>query len=414
MNKIFGLLGEKLEHSFSPLIHAYLADYSYLLYEICPAELDRFMKQRQFDGINVTIPYKQAVIPYCTVLSDEAQMIGSVNTIIKDSSGLLAGHNTDYHGFRVMLEQAGITVKNKKTLILGSGGSAKTVHAVLSRMEAAEIVTISRSGENNYTNISKHYDAKIIVNTTPVGMYPDNGHSPLSLSDFSDLHGVADIIYNPFRTKLLLEAKQLGIPCVNGLTMLVAQAEMASSLFLDKAERSELVNTIIDAIIKKTLNITLIGMPSCGKSTIGALLAQSLNRQFTDIDTLIKTSAGKTIPEIFRDDGEDRFRRLESRILSDETKKSNTVIATGGGAVTRQENYNLLKQNSIIVYLKRELSDLNANGRPLSQKLGIEELARQRIPLYETWSDYTVPVQAKPENTVSKILEVLKCPAAIQ
>jgi shikimate dehydrogenase len=387
MKKTFGLLGEKLGHSFSPLIHSYLGDYEYPLYEISPGILDRFMTKRNFDGINVTIPYKQAVIPYCASLSAEALTIGSVNTIIKDENGSLHGHNTDYYGFSVMLERGSINPKGKKVLVLGDGGSARTVRAVLNGLGAREIVTVSRRGENHYDNISRHHDAEIIVNTTPVGMYPDNGNSPLRLDGFGRLTGVADLIYNPKRTKLLLEAERIGIPCVNGLSMLVAQAEMAGQLFLNSPARPELIDKILSAIHKKTQNIALIGMPGCGKSTVGKSLAQMMGRPFADIDILIETAMGKSITEIFSEDGEGAFRQLETRILGEEAKKSGIVIATGGGVVTRQENLDLLRQNSFVVYLQRDITELITDGRPLSRNVGIQALAEQRLPLYEAWSD---------------------------
>jgi len=408
MKKTFGLLGEKLGHSFSPLIHGYLGEYDYLLYEVSAADLDSFMNDRRFDGINVTIPYKQQVMPYCATLSREAQIIGSVNTIIKDESGALHGHNTDYHGFNIMLEQGEIDPKGKKVLVLGDGGSARTVRAALDGLGAREIVTISRRGENHYGNIEKHYDADIIVNTTPVGMYPDNCNSPLRLTKFKQLTGVADLIYNPTRTKLLLEAERLGIPCVNGLAMLVAQAEKASRLFLDGPARPELVNKIHKLILKRTQNIALIGMPGCGKSTVGRVLAQKMGRPFIDIDGQIEAAVGKKIPQIFADDGEETFRQLETRVLAEEAKKSGMVLATGGGVVTRPENLDLLRQNSLIVYLKRELTDLITDGRPLSQNVGIQALADKRLPLYEAWSDCSVQVGAKPEQTATLIEEVIQ------
>jgi len=407
MRKSFGLLGEKLGHSFSPLIHRQLGEYDYLLYEVFPDNLDSFMTERRFDGINVTIPYKQAVMPYCATLSDEAQMIGSVNTIIKDDGGALHGYNTDYHGFHVMLEQGGIDPNDKKVLVLGDGGSARTVRAVLGALGAREIVTISRRGENHYGNIERHYDAGIIVNTTPVGMYPDNGSSPLSLAGFERLTGLADLIYNPTRTKLLLEAERLGVSCVNGLTMLVAQAEMASRLFLDRSARLELVNKIVALILKETRNIALIGMPGCGKSTVGRILAKAMGRPLVDIDERIVASAGKSVPQIFAEDGEEKFRQLETRVLGEEAKKSGMVLATGGGVVTRPENLDLLRQNSLIVYLKRELNELVTDGRPLSKGVGIKVLAEQRLPLYETWSDCAVQVEAKPELTAARIREAV-------
>jgi len=407
MKKSFGLLGGKLGHSFSPLIHRQLGEYDYLLYEVSLDNLDSFMTERRFDGINVTIPYKQVVMPYCATLSNEAQMIGSVNTIVKDGEGALHGHNTDHHGFRMMLERGGIDPNGKKVLVLGDGGSARTVRAVLGALGAREIVTISRRGENHYGNIERHYDAEIIVNTTPVGMYPDNGSSPLSLAGFERLTGVADLIYNPTRTRLLLEAKRLGIPCVNGLTMLVAQAEMANRLFLGTPARPELIDKIVALILKETRNIALIGMPGCGKSTVGRILAQAMGRPFADIDERIVATAGKSIPQIFTEEGEETFRRLETRILGEEAKESGMVLATGGGVVTRSENLDLLRQNSLIVYLKRELNELITDGRPLSRGVGIQVLAEQRLPLYETWSDCAIQVEAKPELTAARIQEAI-------
>ena len=407
MKKSFGLLGEKLGHSFSPLIHSFLGDYDYMLYEIPSHDLDSFMRERPFHGINVTIPYKQAVIPFCASLSDEARLTGSVNTIIKDKNGSLHGHNTDYHGLRVMLERGKIDPSGKKALVLGDGGSALTVRAVLHDLGAGEIVTISRRGENHYGNISIHHDADILVNTTPVGMYPNNGSRPLHLEGFNRLAGVADLIYNPMRTNLLLEAMQIGIPCVNGLTMLVAQAEMASRLFLGETARpdtSNVLDKILSIIQKRTQNIALIGMPGCGKSTVGRHLAQMMRRSFVDIDALIEESVGKRIPKIFADDGEGTFRFFETQVLSEESKKNGIVIATGGGVVTRPENLDLLRQNSLVVYIKRESAELDTANRPLSQKTGIETLAKQRLPLYEAWSDCIVQSTATPEQTATQIL----------
>ena len=407
MIKTFGLLGEKLGHSFSPLIHGFLGDYRYPLFEISPRELDSFMLKRQFDGINVTIPYKKAVMPYCLTLSDEARSIGSVNTIVKDENGSLHGHNTDGHGFCVMLERSKINPYGKKVLTLGNGASARMVKAALNKLGARDNVIISRSGENHYGNIARHYNAELLVNTSPVGMYPDNGSSPVCLSGFRQLTGVVDLIYNPLRTKLLLEAERVGIPCVNGLAMLVAQAEMANRLFLGGAARPELIDQIIGAILAKTQNIALIGMPGCGKSTVGRYLAEAMGRPFSDIDELIETVAGKRIRTIFAEDGEQVFRSLETRIIGEETKRTGLVIATGGGVVTRPENLDLLRQNSLIVYLKRELSELITDGRPLSQGMGVEALAKQRLALYEMWSDRVIRVETNPERSVARIMEAI-------
>ena len=401
----FGLLGERLTHSFSPLIHKSLGEYAYPLYDIPPDGLDAFMREKRFDGMNVTIPYKQKVLPYCSELSEEARLTGSVNTIVKLPDGRLHGHNTDWHGFRAALEWGGIDPRGQKVLVLGGGGSAQTVCAVLREMGAALVVTISRGGENHYGNIARHFDAKIIVNTTPLGMYPNNGSSALSLDGFHALTGVVDLIYNPARTKLLLDAGRLGVPHVGGLRMLVAQAEAASRLFLGCPPRPELVHTLYTMILRKTRNIALIGMPGCGKSTVGRALARAMDRPFADIDKRIEEFAGKSIPDIFANDGEDAFRCMETRVLGEESRKSGMVIAAGGGVVTRPENLDLLRQNSLIVYLKSELSRLATGGRPLSASVGVEALAAQRLPLYEAWSDCAVEVGANPAETVQRIQE---------
>jgi shikimate dehydrogenase len=400
--KKFGLLGGKLGHSFSPLIHAMLGGYQYPLHEIQNGDIDAFMTERNFDGCNVTIPFKQAVIPYCATLSDEAKRIGSVNTIIKDGDGQLHGHNTDYHGFRFMLEYGGIDPGGKKALILGDGGSARMVRAVLNNA-----ITISRRGKDNYENISRHYDARLIVNTTPVGMFPDNGKSPLPLEGFHSLEAAADLIYNPMRTKLLLDAERLGVPYINGLSMLVAQAEMASRIFTGTPAKPELVAEIIEIIRKKTQNIALIGMPGSGKTTVGKHLAEMTGRPFVDIDAQIEAAAGKGVPQIFAEGGEAAFRALETRVLSEEAKKSGLVIATGGGVVTREENFPLLRQNSLLVYLKRGLTELCSDGRPLSQSVGIHELAKQRLPLYEEWCDCAVRSDIEPKGVAERILEAI-------
>jgi len=416
MKKTFGLLGEKLDHSFSPLIHSFLGDYEYNIYEVSPDRLDSFMTERRFAGINVTIPYKQAVLPFCKTLSEEAQKIGCVNTIIKDDNGELHGYNTDYFGFKTMLEYGGINPAGKKVVVLGDGASARTVRAVLNDFGAMEIVTVSRLGENNYSNIAQHYDAELLVNTTPVGMFPNNGILPSCIKGFKQLTGIADLIYNPLKTKMMLDAGRLGIPCTNGLSMLVAQAELASRLFLDVADKnvdagkSDMTKTksIIGKVLSKIQNIAIIGMPGCGKSTVGRVLAEKMERQFVDIDEMIEATAGKSINEIFTTVSEDQFRDIETNALSEESKKSGLVIATGGGVVTRPENLDLLRQNSVIIYLKRDLSELKTTGRPLSNSVGIEKLAEQRLPLYEQWSDCTVQAGADVEQTATRILEIFE------
>ena len=389
------------------MIHGLLGEYEYRLFEVSPENLDAFLTAKQFEGLNVTIPYKQTVIPYCDDLSDEARAIGSVNTIVKEADGSLVGYNTDYYGFLVMMDRAGISPEGKKALVLGDGGSARTVRYALAGSGAREIVTISRRGENHYGNLEQHYDAEIIVNTTPVGTYPGNGESLLTLKHFPQLCGVADLIYNPLRTKLILQAEELRIPHTNGFIMLAAQGELASRLFTKGPSRPWLADDIAGAINNETRNIALIGMPGCGKSTAAKILADKTGRPLIDIDALIEKASGKTIPAIFSEKGEEAFRRLETDILTEESKKSGAVIAAGGGVVTRPENRDLLRQNSLVVYLARDLNELDTVGRPLSLDSGIQKLAKTRLHLYEAWSDITVLVSPDPEQTVIKILEVI-------
>ncbi len=407
MIKTFGLLGEKLSHSFSPLIHSYLGDYEYRLFEIAPAEVGDFLLHGGFDGLNVTIPYKKTVIPYCNELSVKAQKIGSVNTLLRRPDGGLLGDNTDYDGFSYLLDKLAVDISGKKALILGSGGSSATVRAVLTGRGAGELVTVSRSGPDNYQNLGRHADAELVVNTTPVGMYPDTGASPVGLSAFPACRAVVDIIYNPARTKLLLDAEALGIPFVNGLPMLVAQAWRAAELFTGAAIDDAVIDSITDRIGRLTKNIILIGMPGSGKTAVGAALARLAVRDFYDTDVLITEKSGKSIPEIFLEDGEAAFRRLESDTLADAVKKSGAVIATGGGIVTMPENLRLIRQNSTCVFLDRELSELPADGRPLSIQNGILALAEKRLPLYNEWCDVKLAVRGGVEETANLIMEAL-------
>lgn len=402
-----GLLGRHLTHSYSPQIHSQLGTYRYDVFEVEPGDLGSFLKNKDFDGLNVTIPYKKEVIPYCDVLSPYAQALGAVNTIVKTEDGKLIGHNTDYYGFAAMLTASGLIVSGKKVLVLGSGGASATATAVL-KENNAEVIVISRSGENNYENLDLHSDAAVVVNCTPIGMYPNNGASPIDLSLFPKLEGVLDLIYNPARTELLLNAEKRGIIAQNGLYMLVAQAKESAQWFTGKKIPDSRISEIYAVLKTRMENIVLIGMPGCGKSTIGALLAKICNRDFVDTDSLIVKKAGKSIPEIFAAVGEEGFRKLETHVLAEVGKGSNLVIATGGGCVTRPENYPLLHQNSRIIWLKRDISLLPTDGRPLSQVQHLEEMYKIRQPLYEAFSDMIVDSGTTPENTVNSILGGLK------
>ncbi len=402
-----GLLGRHLSHSYSPQIHSMLGDYDYHLFEIEPENLAYFLKSNDFDGLNVTIPYKKAVIPYCHSLSPQAKALGSVNTIVKTSDGQLIGHNTDYFGFASLLKHAGITGGNQKVLILGSGGASVTCEAVL-RAEGADVIIISRSGENNYDNLYLHKDAVLIVNATPVGMYPNNGQSPIDLSLFPALKGVIDLIYNPARTALLLDAEKRGILTVNGLWMLVAQAKESAQWFTGKEIEDRKISKIHTILQKQMENIILIGMPGCGKSAVGALLADYTGKKFIDADAAIVEKAGMSIPEIFAEGGEDAFRKIETQVLSELGKCSGFVIATGGGCVTRRENYPLLHQNGRIIWLKRDITELPTEGRPLSQRGKLTDMYTVRAPLYEAFADITFQNNQAPEVVADEILRGIK------
>ena len=402
-----GLIGERLGHSFSPAIHGMLSDYEYKLYELSPEQVGPFLEAKAYDGLNVTIPYKKTVIPYCDELTDAARSIGSVNTIVKRPDGTLLGHNTDYDGFLWLLKNAGAKVEGKKAVVLGTGGASVTVQAALRDLGAAQVVVVSRSGGDNYENIARHADAKILVNATPVGMYPKTGVSPVDLDVFTALEGVFDVIYNPAKTRLLLEAEKRGIPCANGLGMLVAQAKAAAERFTGKLIDDEKVYTIRAELQRSTRNILLIGMPGSGKSTVGAALAEKLGRKLVDADALIVEKAGCTIPEIFEKDGEEGFRRIEHEVLCEISKESGLVIATGGGVVTRPENMDPMRQNSLIVWLLRDLNKLPRDGRPLSQKNSLAEMFKVREPLYRAAADCIADNNGSLEDTVNQILEAV-------
>ena len=402
-----GLLGRKLGHSYSPQIHAFLGDYSYDLFEKEPVQLEDFLKHGDFTGINVTIPYKKDVIPYLDELSDIARKMGAVNTVVRRPDGSLFGHNTDYFGFASMVKRSGLEVSGKKVLVLGSGGASNTVTAVLKEL-GAKVVVISRSGENNYNNLHLHSDAAVIVNTTPVGMYPHTGISPVDLKQFPLLEGALDVVYNPARTQFLLDAEAMGLPCYNGLWMLVAQAKEAAEYFSGTTISDSVIETIYRKLSQQMQNIVLIGMPGCGKSTVAELLAEELNRNLLDADSEIVRLAEKSIPEIFSEDGEEAFRSWETQALASVGKGSGAVIATGGGCVTRQRNYPLLHQNGRIFWLQRPLNVLPTEGRPLSQANALSDLYAVRKPMYEAFADHIIDNSGSIRDTVSAIIACLE------
>lgn len=397
-----GLLGRKLGHSYSPQIHALLGTYSYRLIEMEPEAVGPFLREGAFTGLNVTIPYKKTVIPYLDALSPEARRLGAVNTILR-REGRLIGHNTDYFGFRYLVEKSGLQLAGKKALVLGSGGASNTASAVLEEL-GARVVVISRTGENNYQNLSRHADAAVIVNATPVGMYPNTGIRPLDLGQFPELEGVLDAIYNPARTQILLDAERRGLTAVNGLWMLVAQAKESAQWFTGKPISDDVIAPIHRALRQQMENILLVGMPGCGKTTVGQQLAQELGKKFVDADQALEETTGRKITDILPNQGEAAFRALETQTLSGLGKQSGLVIATGGGCVTREENYDLLHQNGTVFWLTRGLDKLPTQGRPLSRDLG--QMYARREPMYRRFADAAVSNDGSVEQTVREIRRI--------
>lgn len=402
-----GLLGLKLWHSYSPQIHSRLGNYSYRLFEKEPHELEDFLRNGDFIGLNVTIPYKKSVIPYLQELSPTAKRLGAVNTIVRRSDGSLIGHNTDYFGLKTMIIHSGVNLSGKKVLILGSGGASNTAAAVAIEL-GGQAVVISRHGENNYSNLSLHPDASVIINATPVGMFPNVDESPISLALFPQLEAVYDLIFNPAHTTLLMEAEHRGIKAVNGLLMLVAQAKESAEWFTGTSIADHCIQDIYVQMQKQMQNIVLIGMPGCGKSTIAQALSRRTGKTVIDSDSEIVYIANQSIPDIFSKVGEDGFRKLETEVLHQLGKKSGVIISTGGGCITRSENYPSLHRNGKIIWIQRELNQLPIEGRPLSQKQQLEEMYNQRRPLYEAFADYIVDNNGTIEETVNKILNKLE------
>lgn len=408
-----GLLGGHLGHSFSPEIHRRIGEltgkpYEYRLYEKKPEEIEDFLKNGDWDGLNVTIPYKETVMAYCDELSEEARAIGAVNTLVR-RGGRIIGYNTDYTGFRKSLEQNGVTVRGARTMVLGSGGASKAVCRVLEDMGAACVKLVSRSGELNYENLSQHKDAEILVNTTPVGMYPNTGEAAVFPGTFPSLKWAVDIIYNPLRTNFLCQAKKAGINYMSGLAMLVLQAVAASEIFWGEKISASVGRQIERELSAEKENIVLIGMPGVGKTTTGTALASELGRPFYDIDEMIVSMAGKSIPEIFAEDGEDAFRQAESEAAGELSKVTGAVIACGGGVVNREENYYTLAENGHIVFLNRDISLLPTDGRPVSQAVPLERLYRIRLPLYRSWCDDEIEITGNsPEETAAHIMDMLQ------
>ena len=388
-----GLLGARLGHSYSQQIHGMLADYEYRNYEKSAEELDAFLRGGDWDGLNVTMPYKKAVIPYCTQLSERARRIGAVNTLVRLLDGGLYGENTDAYGFEKLIRRNGVEIAWRKCLVLGSGGASVMACAVLQDLGAGSVTVISRGGVDNYGNLER--------------MFPHNGEAAVDLTAFPACEAVLDVVYNPARTALLLQAERRGIRCAGGLYMLVGQAKRSAELFTGRPIDDGEIDRIEAQLRREMLNVVLVGMPGCGKSTLAAALGEALGRPVVEADALIAQAAGCSIPEIFAREGEEGFRRRESEVLREQGKRSGIVLSTGGGCVTREENYEALHQNGTIVWLRRDLAALPKEGRPISLRSDLGELFEQRRACYERFADHTVENDGSVDETLRAILEVL-------
>ncbi len=399
----YGCIGEHLTHSFSKEIHARLFPYKYELCELSPDEVGDFLKARNFRAINVTIPYKQTVIPYLDEIDENAKSIGAVNTVV-NRDGKLYGYNTDFLGMRALIEKMGLEVFGKKVLVLGSGGTSKTAESVAKSLGAREVYRLSREekdGTITYAQAERnHADADIIINTTPCGMYPKNGIAAIDIERFPSLSGVVDAVYNPLRPTLVLKARERGIAAEGGLYMLVAQAVYAAEYFKDQKIEKERIEKVYSEILKRKKNLVLIGMPGSGKSTLGKMAAAELSMPFVDTDCLITEKTGKTAAEIIKLDGEKTFRDIEEAVVREVSSQQGVVIATGGGAILREENRRALKENGTVIFLDRPIDKLATANRPLSSD--IEKLKKryaERYDIYCALSDKKIKcVYSKQEN----------------
>jgi len=403
----FGLLGHPLGHSHSPKIHQKLADYTYKLFDIAPEKLDSFFQEGHFQGLNVTIPYKQRVMEYCEELSPLAKRLQAVNTLVRKSNGALYGDNTDYAGLIYALRRAGIGLKNRKVLILGTGATSRTAHAVGEDAGAREIVHVSRKGPVTYGDLSEQTDSEVVINTTPVGMFPHNAESLIDLTQFPHCVGVVDVIYNPQWTPLLLQAKALGIAHANGLAMLVAQAKAAAEIFLNKPVDDAKIEEILSVLQAEVSNLVLIGMPGAGKTSLGKRVAEQMQKPFYDSDEILAHEQDCSPAELIRQRGEEAFRRLEAEVIARLGQYQGVVIATGGGSILKKENRDALQQNGILLWIQRDLNKLSLEGRPLSENLEqLQQLYARRAPLYEACSHSKVENNAALEEAVLRISEV--------
>lgn len=415
----YGLIGEKLSHSWSAAIHEKLGSFPYQLHELSASELKGFLKDQPWRGLNVTIPYKKDAYALADSVSEDAQAVGAANTLVKDVNGFIAADNTDVYGFEYLVKSLKVNLSQKKAMVFGAFGGAGQAICYALKKGGAYVVGVSRNPHENssyvdcaitYDQLKLHYDADLLVNATPVGMFPHAGVSPLSkeeLSAFTSLQCVIDLIYNPLRSQLLLDAESLGILSANGLKMLVAQAARASSLFLGQDVSGSQIENISHELHASKENIVLIGMPGVGKTSTGEALAKLLNYPWIDTDFLIKQRAHCEAATYLQTHGEAAFMHLEHEVIQEISSMSGSVISCGGGVVVTPSNYQLLRQNSKLVYLTRPLEDLAIVGRPLSERMGVQNLAAVRIPLYEAWADVTFFCLGSPDADAKGLLDTL-------
>lgn len=405
----YGCIGEKLGHSFSKEIHNALADYDYSLKELKPQELPDFFSRRDFKAINVTIPYKQDVIEHLDWISDEARAINAVNTIV-NKDGKLYGFNTDYYGLKALIERENVSLENKKVVVLGSGGTSNTAFAVAKDMNSKEVLKVSRTSREGYITYEelyeKHNDCEVVINTTPCGMFPKINVSAVDLNKLPDVTAVFDAVYNPLKSKIILDAKKKNITAVGGLYMLVSQAAFAVEKFIDAPVDSEKVEKIFQSLYKDKMNIVLIGMPSSGKTTVGKSISEKLCKTFTDSDEEIVRSTGKSVPDIFADDGESVFRGIEKDVVKTLSMKNSQIISTGGGVILNEENIEVLKGNGRVYFLDRPLEKLiTTSDRPLSSnRSDLEKRYRERYELYKRAADVVIDGSGTVDE-VAKLIE---------
>lgn len=407
--KRYGLIGEKLGHSFSKEIHERIADYQYDLIPLSKEEFKDFMEKKDFAAINVTIPYKKDVIPYLDEMDDAAKAIGAVNTIVNDH-GRLKGYNTDFTGFLYMVRKHNVQMEGKKVLVIGNGGASAAIQAVVRHESAGELIVVDIRGSKGAITydemFSNHLDAEIIINTSPIGMYPRIGNAPIDISMFHKCETVLDVIYNPILTRLCFEAQEMDIQRVIGLEMLIAQAKQSVEFFLDKKIDDAIIDEINTDMLKERCNIVLIGMPSAGKTTIGKMLEERMGKEFIDLDDRIIEKAGKSIPEIFEESGEAGFRAIETEAAIEVSKLNNKIIATGGGTIKHKVNMDYLRQNGITIFIDRDVDKLISSdpNRPLSSsKDALHQMHKERLPLYQKYAAYVAVNNSDIESTVKEI-----------